>query len=257
LLYFDKLLAQLAYPLGLSILLIAFGALLIARSRRRSGLGAILFGLAWLWLWSLPAVSDRVRASLESRFENRPAASLPSADAIVVLGGGEQATPPDWPYPGLERGADRIWHAARLFHAERAATIIVAGGRLDWWGNRRSGAEAMREFLVALDVPKTAIVMESSSRNTRENAVRTAEIARERGIERIVLVTSALHMRRALATFENAGLTVLPAATDFEVVPEPFHILRWLPDSEALDGSTRAIKEYLGYAVYRWRGWID
>lgn len=256
-LYLDKLLAQLVYPLGLAMLLVAFGALLVAFSRRRSGLGAILFGLAWLWLWSLPVASDRVRGSLESPFENRPAETAPVVDAIVLLGGGERATPPDWPYPDLGRGADRIWHAARLYHAGKAGTIIVSGGRMGWTGDRRSGAEAMREFLLALDVPEAAIVLEPNSRNTRENAVRTAEIARERGIDRILLVTSALHMRRALAAFERVGLECVPAAADFEVMPEPFHWLRWLPDAEALDGSTRAMKEYLGYVVYRWRGWVE
>ncbi|NCC28430.1 MAG: YdcF family protein, partial [Gammaproteobacteria bacterium] len=48
-----------------------------------------------------------------------------------------------------------------------------------------------------------------------------------------------------------------PAPTDFEVMPEPAHLMRWLPDAEALSDSTRALKEYVGWWVYRWRGWAE
>lgn len=256
-LYLDKLLAQLAYPLGLATVLILAGLLLVVARRLRSGLAVGLAGLAWLTLWSLPAVSDRIRTSLEQRHQNLPAEAAPEADAIVLLGGGERGTPTDWPYPDLGRGADRIWHAARLFHAGKAETIIVSGGRMGWTGDRQTGAKAMRELLIDLGVPGLAILMEAESRNTRENAVNTAAIAEKQKIERVLLVTSALHMRRSLATFEAAGLEAVPAAADFEVMPEPPHPLRWLPDAEALHDSTRAIKEYLGYWVYRWRGWAE
>jgi uncharacterized SAM-binding protein YcdF (DUF218 family) len=72
-----------------------------------------------------------------------------------------------------------------------------------------------------------------------------------------LLVTSALHMPRALATFRALGVDTIPAPTDFEAVPQPFHPLRWLPDAETLAASTQAIKEYLGLWVYRWRGWAE
>ncbi len=68
-------------------------------------------------------------------------------------------------------------------------------------------------------------------------------------------MTSALHMLRALAAFRAAGVDAVPAATDFEVMPRPDNLLRWLPDAQALADSTRALKEYLGMAVYWWRGW--
>ncbi|RFF27855.1 MULTISPECIES: YdcF family protein [unclassified Wenzhouxiangella] len=256
-LYLDKVLAQLAYPLGLAIALVLAGLALVGFRRARMGLALALAGLGWLTLWSLPAVSDHIRASLEQRYENLPAEAAPEVDAIVLLGGGERGTPKDWPYPDLARGADRIWHAARLYHAGKAPKIIVSGGRVGWTGDRQTGAEAMRELLTNLGVPGSAILMETESRNTRENAVNTAAIAKQNDIEQVLLVTSALHMRRSLATFNAAGLEAVPAAADFEVMPEPSHVLRWLPDAEALHDSTRAIKEYLGYWVYRWRGWAE
>jgi uncharacterized SAM-binding protein YcdF (DUF218 family) len=70
-------------------------------------------------------------------------------------------------------------------------------------------------------------------------------------------VTSALHMRRALATFRSAGIEAVPVTADIETVDTGDRsLLRWMPSAEALEGSTRAIKEYAGFLVYRWRGWI-
>ena len=60
-----------------------------------------------------------------------------------------------------------------------------------------------------------------------------------------------------LAIFRAAGIDAEPAPTDFEVMPEPAHLMRWLPDAEALSDSTRALKEYVGWWVYRWRGWAE
>ena len=115
----------------------------------------------------------------------------------------------------------------------------------------------MLRFLADLGVPPEAILLEGRSRNTRENALYTAEILSAEGIDRVLLVTSALHMPRALATFRAAGIDAEPAPTDFEVMPEPAHLMRWLPDAEALSDSTRALKEYVGWWVYRWRGWAE
>ncbi|KAA6185148.1 YdcF family protein [Thiohalocapsa marina] len=256
-LYLDKLITQLAYPLGLSLALCCLALLLLGLRRRRLAAASLLVAVGWLGVWSLPVVSDALRWSLEGRFEARPVAALPAADAVVVLGGGMRAPPPGRPYPDLGAGADRAWQAARLFHAGKADIVILSGGRFAWQGERPSEAEAMRAFLRDLGVPDTALRLEGRSRNTRENAVETARLLAASGLERVLLVTSALHMPRALASFRATGVEVIPAPTDFEVMPEPAHPLRWLPDAAALADSTRALKEYLGLWVYRWRGWAD
>ena len=91
----------------------------------------------------------------------------------------------------------------------------------------------------------------------RENAINTKRILHERGLTNVLLVTSALHMPRSLTTFRVAGVKAVPAATDYEVVDKQrTTILDFLPDAEALEGTTRAVKEYLGYVVYRMRGCI-
>ncbi|SCZ67211.1 YdcF family protein [Thiohalomonas denitrificans] len=254
-LYLDKLLTQIAYPLNLSLWLSLLALLLLWLHWRRSGLTILVLAVAWLWVWSLPVVSDALRLSLEGRFANVPVEQSPTAEAVVLLGGGVSGTPSQWPYADLGSGADRVWHAARLYHAGKAPVVVVSGGGAAWRGERRSEAEAIAQFLRALGVPDRAMLLENASRTTYENAVLSAQLLEKRNIGRVLLVTSALHMTRAAATFRSAGVDLVPAPADFEVIPEPNHLLRWLPDAEALSDSTRALKEYLGLAVYRWRGW--
>jgi uncharacterized SAM-binding protein YcdF (DUF218 family) len=100
------------------------------------------------------------------------------------------------------------------------------------------------------------MLLESRSRNTYENALFTARLLRERGWRRILLVTSASHMPRAVLLFRHQELQVVPASTDVQVVRRPFALVRLMPDVEALRKSTRAIKEYAGIAVYWLRGYL-
>jgi uncharacterized SAM-binding protein YcdF (DUF218 family) len=113
----------------------------------------------------------------------------------------------------------------------------------------------MSAFLEDLGVPKSAILPESESRNTYENALFTKRLLDARGCKTILLVTSALHMRRARTIFQSVGLEVVPATTDYEILieakPAP---LPWLPDALTLEGSSRALKEYIGLIAFRIRG---
>ena len=256
-LYLDKIIAQLAYPLGFSLCLALLAGLLILLRWRRLGLTGLTVAVGWLWLWSLPVASDALRLSLEGHYAPLAVDALPTAEAVVVLGGGISPAPVEFPHPDLGAAADRVWHAARLYHAGKVPLIIASGGIIPWRGERSSEAEAMTQLLRDFGVPMAAIVLETDSRSTRENAVHTAQLLEQKGIGQVLLVTSALHMPRALATFRGAGIDAIAAPTDFEVWPEPNHALRWLPDAQALADSTRALKEYLGLWVYRWRGWAE
>jgi uncharacterized SAM-binding protein YcdF (DUF218 family) len=147
-------------------------------------------------------------------------------------------------YPDLKAAGDRVWHAARLYRAGKAPLIVLSGGTVN--PGEMPEALAMRQFLGDLGVPASALLLESRSQTTTENAADTARLLQQRGIRTILLVTSALHMRRARGLFERAGLQVIPAPTDYEVVHRPWRVLDVVPDTEALDGSARAIKEIVG-----------
>ena len=84
-----------------------------------------------------------------------------------------------------------------------------------------------------------------------------SQVLAEYGLQRVLLVTSALHRPQTLASFKSAGIDAVPAATDFTVTyKDQRTVIDFLPDAEALSRTTDAIKEYVGYAYYRWKGWI-
>ena len=247
----SKLVTWLLSPLGMGLCLAGLGLLLAWRQRLRSSMALGALAFVWLWAWSTPVLSLWLRGTVEDLYPPLPVATVPQAQAIVVLGGGI-APPSGKSFEiNLNAAADRVWFAARLFHAGKAPLVLVSGGS-DPERDAYSEARASAIFLVDLGVPAQTIVLEEASRNTRQNAAFSAALLKARGINHILLVTSALHMPRAMALFAAQGLQATPAPTDFEAIQSPPPgVLAWLPDAQALDGSGRAMKEMVG----RWVGW--
>jgi uncharacterized SAM-binding protein YcdF (DUF218 family) len=103
-------------------------------------------------------------------------------------------------------------------------------------------------MLLELGVPTNAIGIETASRNTLQNARQAAGALLPAGIRRILLVTSAWHMRRAEREFQRAGFEVIPAPTDHRSFPsEGLGVRQWLPDPEALQLTHVVVKEWLGW----------
>ena len=158
----------------------------------------------------------------------------------------------------LRAGSDRVMQAALLWRAGKARTVIVSGGDLPWARSSVSPTEAslVAEILEAYGVPSDSIIVETNSRNTHENAINTAAIWQERHFHSGLLVTSATHMPRALASFRKAGLDVTPWSADLgDQYPLVNSIFDFLPDASALAVTTAMTKEFVGLAVYRLRGW--
>ena len=240
----SKVVIMLLSPLGSALVVALLALLLGAWHHRRWALGLGSLALAWLWLWSLPVVSDCLLGQIEAAYPVVPVQALAPAQAVVVLGGGMRAVTRAHPLPDLAEASDRVWHAARLYHAGKAPLLVLTGGS-DARVSLTPEAQAMRALLHDLGVPDAAMLLEGNSRTTQENARFTAPLLQERGIRHILLVTSALHMRRAIWHFEAVGLQVTPAATDPAVGAMP-GLLGWLPDAYALDASGRGLKELAG-----------
>ncbi len=251
----SKIAAALVLPLNLSILL-GLVALVMAR-RRRGGLAAAcgFLALSILVTASLPAVSDALVFSLEREYPPADPNAAPAAGAIVVLGGSLAAGAPPRRGPELVDASDRILHAARLFRAGKAPLVIPSGGRLPWSAAGRSEAAEIADLLIEWGVPRAAILEEGKARTTSENAVETVRLLRAHGVKRVLLVTSSLHMRRALASFRAEGLEVVPSPCDALVVSRKAReALDWVPRPEALDRTHRALWELLGLVFYRVTG---
>lgn len=261
--FLSKFLPLLVYPLGLGIILLA--AALVLRRKRRVQQSLLVLSLLVLVIGSNRWVSFGLARSLEWQY--LPPAENPQAEVIVVLGGGTESA--QYPRTAVEINAagDRVLYAARLYHQGAASRILVSGGNIVWLGGRTmTPAEEMAELLDLLAVPPDAIWLQPASQNTQEDAEYSVQMLKEQDIQRVILVTSAMHMPRSVALFRHLGIDVIPAPADFTVTqhgwdnlfaPDPQALLvNLLPNASSLSLTTNALKEYFGLIVYHLRGWL-
>ena len=155
-----------------------------------------------------------------------------------------------WPFGGLGPGAA----CSETLQDRQDQTNFRDCRQHPWLSAAKPEAELIKDLLVEWDVPAAAIELASGSRNTYENAAEIQDIWQRNGFKSALLVTSAAHMPRAMATFRRLGLPVIASTADVRVV-EGEDLFALLPDSGALIATTNAIKEWIGLFVYRLRGW--
>lgn len=245
----EKTLALLAMPAGLLWLLLlalAAGCLL----RRRRGLAALALAAALLFtLAGNVRLAGALAGSLERRVPVVDPAALPVFDAVWVLGGGSELDPAGRIQLGL--AGDRVFLAARLWHAGKARLLVAGGAGRDVVAGRRDLGAETRDLWRAVGVPDRAIVVvPEPCWNTRDEIRACARLKAERGWGRVGLVSSATHLPRALALAARAGLDLVPLAADRLDRPRPFQLQDLVPQGRAFDTSQRACWEYLG----RWTG---
>lgn len=260
--FLSKFLPIFVYPLGLAVFLL-LAALLLRRSLRWQRI-CMLAALIVLLLGSNTWVAKTLTRSLEWRY--LPPETYPQTEVIVVLGGSTGSAQYPRQIVEVSGAADRLLYAAHLYHQEVAPKLLLTAGYITWMNERNAPAEDMAEIMQMLGVPEEALWLETESRNTYENALFTRKILEAQGINRIVLVTSALHMPRSVALFEKQGFEVIPAPTDYNLTqagwdrlwaPElSTQLFNLLPSVGNLQTTTYALKEYIGIVIYGLRGWL-
>ena len=242
--YARKVLGTLVLP-PVGPLLVAFAGLLLLGRRPRLGRALAWLGFTTLLLLSMPVVSDNL---LEALDDSGPLdfAMARTAHAIVIPGGGIRRD-------ALEYGGDTVglltlervrygaWVARRT-----GLPVLVTGGTV--YGGTPE-AQVMQQSLV--DEFGVAVKWtETQSRNTHENALRSAEILRAHAVRRIILVSHSFDMRRARGEFEAAGFEVVPAPT---MLADPARegIRDWIPSARSFARSHYALYELLANGVRR------
>ena len=190
-LYHFLLMVVQPHRLLLLIALAAVGGMWWRRRERRARFWVATVALGLLGVISTPIVVALGLASLESPYHQLPTLP-PEAEAIVVLSGG--LVEPSSVQPDALLAPDTLYRcleAARLTSTDptRDRPVLVSGGKVFPNAPGPPCARVMRDFLAALGVPISRLVVEDQSRNTHENAVNSARLLRDRGIARVVLVT--------------------------------------------------------------------
>ena len=278
----NKFVWVIANPLTVGCLMLGLGIVLKmvgravatedAKSQRMSKFAWILVVLsfAWFWLWGTPAWTRVVGQNLERSFLSadgrmKAAADYPVCNAIVDLGGGCGARTNMYDGALLNGAADRAYFSALLWKAGKAPIIIASGSGLEL---------ADKVFMRDLGVSEEAIVVENEAMNTEGNAKLVEKILNSGGVvrggvrklelthsqpthspTRILLVTSAWHMKRSLMMFVKYAPNVecVPAACDFECAPcGPVRFGDFLPDTGAFECNCRYFHEWLGIWGYKY-----
>jgi uncharacterized SAM-binding protein YcdF (DUF218 family) len=222
----------------LNLLLLAVLGLLLLIFRRTTGLTVLAASVAGLFLLSMPAVGTTLAALLEHRSVDGDEI-LGDAQAIVILGGGSYAAAPEY-------GGDTV--GARL-HRLSGLPILVSGGSP--FATRTSEAAQMK-IALNQDFRTDVKWMEEKSFNTFESARYARQQLAGAKIDRIALVTHAMHMPRARLVFEQAGFRVIEAPTGFSTLRPP-GILNFLPSSQGLELSRAFLYEVIGLGWYHVR----
>ena len=225
----------------------------------RRGLGwlLVLLGTAGLWLSACSGIGQALSATLLNPPRAIDAAQIASLareakarqdTAIIVLGGGREVFAPEYGTSNLTATSmERLRYGVWLSRAT-GSPLGFSGGT--GYARSAGASEAGIAARIAADEwGRPLRWIENRSRDTRENAQRSAELLAPAGIHRVVLVTHGWHMRRALRAFEQA------AAGRFTVVPAPMGLgprverasLMWLPSAEGFTHVRVVLREALGW----------
>jgi uncharacterized SAM-binding protein YcdF (DUF218 family) len=248
--------ADLLQPFFLLYLLTALLLLSLWRKRRedRRRLLALTLSFVLLSLCCVPAMGYLALGSLEWPYpplEQRPE----DTQAIVVLAGYIQPAPPGQKRPDMgEDTLSRSMRAVDVYRQGSRCPILVSGGPVDAEGRGPTCAPLMRDFLVQLGVPASDVIVEDRSRTTWENAVESSKLLEARGIRKIVLVTDAAHLFRAVRCFRKQGLDVVGCGCRYRATSFPSEVSSFLPSSGGGRGLQAAWHEWLGTAWYWLQG---
>jgi uncharacterized SAM-binding protein YcdF (DUF218 family) len=252
----DALLGYLLSAGGFAVLAAAAVVRLLARPadvRRQRIVAAIVLFYAVVSIRAVPWVLSR---PLIVPYHQFAAGDTAAGTPIVLLGGGNFTVHGRRGVLGVLDlgGAARVLEAARVYRLIGSPPIFSSGGAASGF-ETEPVAITMRNALVQIGIPPEKIVLETQSVDTHDEAAILAPMLREAGVSRCVLVTSDIHMPRAVAAFRAAGLDPVPATASDPLNFQP----RWrsfLPSTDGLRFTSSVVHEYVGLAYYAARGWL-
>lgn len=254
--YVAKIAGFLLQPSAILVLstILALIALLAGRRRIAIALVAIAALICAAAISPLPNI---LALPLEQRYP-RTALDGPPIRGVVILGGGEDAyVAAARSTHALTDGGERISEAVALAVRLPEAKIVFSGGSADLQVGAPTEASAVHAMLTSMGVDRQRLVLEDKSRDTYENAVLTREIVKPKPGERWLLVTSAMHMPRAMAIFRNVGFAVEPWPVDYRTAgwqdaARPFYV-----PADGLRRLDLVTREYIGLVAYWASGRTD
>ncbi len=210
----SKLIWFLVRPETLLVFAFTLGWLLAHLGKVRLGKSFDLVSILAFCLIAVFPIGDAFLRPLEKTYPTEP--EVRKVAGIVVLGGGESDIQSNvWSQPNTGDAGDRFITALALAHQHPEAIVLFTGGSGRLMGGA-SGADIARDIFLGAGLDKSRLILEGASRNTAENATMSLELIPDNLDGDWLLVTSAFHMRRAVASFCAAGWrNIVPWPTDY------------------------------------------
>ncbi len=250
--YLSKILAFILNPLvWVFVLLFYSWKSKIERRKKR----AFITGLTMLYLFSNAFLTDECMRLWEYTSEDMK--KTEHFEYALVLGG-MISYDERLDKPRFHDGADRLFQTLELFKLGQVKKIILTGGSGSIEHPDHKEAAILKKYLINIGVPDSCILIENESKNTRENALFTKKIIDSLKIRTPMLfVTSAFHMRRAIACFRKVGIEhIRPWSTDRFSGPRKFALDHcFIPDVGAMESFALLAHEISGYVIYKISGY--
>ena len=253
-----RVLIPLLEPIGLVWLALILLAALLWRKRQRGFAFAAAALAIFIYLIGASTLPDALLRSLERPYFGVKLDALPACDAVVMLGGSLNPSPDEVAGLHLTIAADRIITALEVVRLGKAPVLVCGGSGIAMDGAMKIEGDMLKQALLERHVPIPEIVSLGLCTDTHDEALRTRALAQPRGWKRVLLVTSASHLPRAVATFRAAGLEVVPVPCNFHTRQKPG---RWplrtaIPGNLGFEKMCVWLHEKIGWSEYRRRGWL-
>jgi uncharacterized SAM-binding protein YcdF (DUF218 family) len=238
----SKILPLFFLPPGICILLAILGLLL-----RR--IWIIWSAVALLWVLSMPIVDNVLTTMIEMPYHRVPMETVSNADAIIVLSGMIQQID-GAPLGEWGEAVDRFEGGIELYKAGKAPFLVFTGGWLPWHSDLLPEGVLLSRRALNLGIPRRSILLTSRVSNTAQEAIAAARLLGVTPVrsKKIILVTSAFHMQRAIMLFRAEGFDIEPFPVDFygNGSIEPISFKDMLPTAKAQDSIARFMREMIG-----------
>lgn len=241
--YLHKILPQFLMPIMVFIVVFV-----LSQFKGYKKISYVAVGL--LYALSTPVISDLIFKSVEGAYGYQDSASLEKADAIVVLSGMLWINELDASYE-VEWGeaCDRFFRGVELYEAGRASCLVFTSGKSPYNLTELSEGEILKKEAIKRGVPAQDILVSKVVLNTSAEAAAVSALLDQN--KKIILITSAFHMKRAQHLFEKQGLEVMPYKVDFKTPPKAtYFLIDFLPTAKALHQTEVAFRELLGRLYY-------
>ncbi len=236
-----KIVSQLVYPLPFIMFIAIIVAMVLVLKQKKQSIDKLVILLIFAFtLISFQPVPRLLSRSLEQQYLKLD--SVPAQiSAIVVLGGGSCSDPTVPTSSQLSpQSLIRLTEGISLFNQTDSARLILTGGAVL---DTVTIAETQRKMAIALGVDSLRISLADSALDTEMEARAVKKMVPS---GKIVLVTSATHMPRAMGLFRKAGMNPIPAPTNYLAVTAPLTPGDFFPSGRNIETATVAWHEYLG-----------